>query len=108
MNFENVMINALAHTGAAAFNSGPVNFGYAGLLSGVVMIENGLDQNVTVQLQARPREGATWQNVETSSVVAAGGTGNIATTTPWPEVRITCTPAGAVASGTFSAWWCGV
>ena len=102
------MIDALAHRTAVAFASGLTDFAYNGSLTGLVIIENGLDQNVTVQLQGRARGGTTWQNVGSFSAVAAGSAGNIAVTTPWPEIRINCTPAGLCTSGTFDAWFSGV
>ena len=108
MIYEKEMIRALAHRTGLAFNSGETNFAYTGALTGLAIIENGLDQNVSVQLQGRARGGSTWQAVGAASVVAAGAAGSIAITAPWPEVRIACTPAGVCTAGTFSAWFSAV
>ena len=102
------MIDALAHRTGVAFYSGRVDFAYIGSLLGLVIIENGLDQNVSVQLQGRARGGDTWQSVGTAETVSAASAGNISLSEPWPELRIACTPAGVPTSGTFSAWFSGV
>lgn len=109
MNYQKTMIDALEHRTGIVFTSGKSNFAYTGALTGLAIIENGLDQNVSVQLQGRARGGTTWQDVETAVIVlAGGGAGSIAVTAPWSEVRISCTPAGVPTTGAFSAWFSGV
>lgn len=108
MNYQHKMVDALEHRSAAAFASGRVDFAYIGSLLGLVLVENGLDQNVSVQLQGRARGGTTWQNVGIAETVTAGSAGNISISEPWPELRIYCTPAGLPTSGEFNAWFSGV
>ena len=108
MKYQWTMVDALAHRNVAAFVSGKTDFSYVGALTGLVIVENGLDQNVSVQVQGRARGGSTWQNVETAEAIATLAAGNIAITEPWPEIRISVTPAGAPTDGTFSAWFSGV
>jgi len=108
MNYQSQLIIGLEHRTAAVFVSGPIKFSYAGSILGLVIIENGLDQTVSVQLQGRAHGGQTWQNVESAASVTAGSAGNIEIAVPWPELRISCTPGGAPSSGEFNAWFSGV
>jgi hypothetical protein len=101
---ETRLVNALAIRDTVAVNSGAAPFGIHGFSSGLVVVENGLDQNVTVQVQGKPDGGATWQNEGSSVVANATDVNKVATTTPWSELRVQLTAAGIPTSGTVSAW----
>lgn len=98
------LVNSLAIRDTDAANSGAAPFGMQGFSSGLVVVENGLDQNVTVQVQGKPDGGSTWQNEGASVVANASNVNKVATTTPWSELRVQLTAAGVPTSGTVSAW----
>ena len=98
------LLDNAAVRAAAAFDSEAADFGANGYHTGLVIIENTLNQAVSCQLQGKPTDGAKWQNIGSAVNVTADSAGSIAVTEPWSVLRVQCTPAGAPASGSLNIW----
>lgn len=106
-------IIALAITDNADHTSETVRFGEIGNATGVVLIENSLNQIVATQLQARAAGGTQWfdAGAAVNAAALAGavkGTNTISITVPYPLLRVICTCAVAPASGSVDVFLCRV
>lgn len=106
---QTTLLNELEIRDTDAHASGGSLFGAIGAQQGLIIVENSLDQIVSIQAQGRALNGTVWQNVGAAFNVAAivgttPGVNNLALTVSWPEMRITATCGGAPASGSVTAW----
>lgn len=106
---QTTLLNELEIRDTDVHSSGGALFGAQGAIQGLIVIENKLNQIVSIQAQGRALGSEVWQNIGAATNVAATvgttpGAGNIALTVSWPEVQITATCGGAPASGSVTAW----
>ena len=96
-----VMINQ-AVLSDDVIESGGCGMGKEKIDRGVVIINNGLDQNVNVDVEGRGYWATNWQDTDAApTTVAAGADGFIVVDSPWYEVRVEVTPAGIPTTGTL-------
>lgn len=69
-----------------------------------ILIENGLDQQVTLQLQGCRKGGSVWFNVGSSFNVAASTNDYETVTDYFPCYRVTAICSTAPTSGDLDAW----
>ena len=81
-----------------------IPYGIDGWASGVLSIENGLDQTVTVVIHGRNAGEDTWQDATEDVDVAAGATGVLGLPGPWAQVRVSAYCLVAASSGTLSCY----
>jgi len=88
------------------FTVGSHKFAAAGAGAGLLVVENGLDQNVSIQIQGQAwgPNASIWQDVGTALVVNAGLAGNTEISVPWPVLQFEVTPAGIPTSGVLRMW----
>lgn len=88
------------------FVVGAHKFAAVGASAGLLIVENGLDQNVSIQIQGQAwgPEASIWQDVGSALVVNAGLAGNTGITAIWPVLRFQVTPAGVPTSGELKMW----
>jgi hypothetical protein len=89
---------------ATAVDTDTADFGVNGYVTGLIEIENMLDQAVSCQLQGKPSNGSMWQNIGSAANVPAWGAGSISVTLPWGVLRVRCTPGGVPTSGALNIW----
>lgn len=89
---------------AAVQSSPAAPFAAQGYGNGIVSIENGLDQNVTAQLQGKSDWASTWQDLGASVTVTASGVNKIVISEAWGELRLRLTAAGIPTTGDIDAW----
>ena len=85
-----------------------LDMGAMHLLDAYFSIENGLNQNVSCQLQGKCKEGEVWRNIGSAVVVpaAVGGVPGVPaaafyTAEMWDTIRVKYTAAGLPTSGTL-------
>jgi len=81
-----------------------IAFGIAGWASGLLTIENGLDQTVTITVYGRNHAEDTWQAIETGTAVTASSTGVIDILNPWAQIRVGAVCGVAPSSGSVSCY----
>ena len=99
---ELVVFDAEAIRDTATHNS--VNSTNSNFHLKTIVVSNGLNQTVTLQLQGS-RNGSSWINIGSTFDQAAGTDGYQTSEVFFPYMRITATCSVAPASGTLSAWF---
>jgi len=84
------------------YSEGGYSMGKEHMDRAIAIINNGLDQDVDVQIQGRGFYATNWQDTDAAdTTVAAGANGFILVDAPWYEVRAEVTPDGVPTEGTL-------
>lgn len=106
MQSETRVLNAAELRDTTIAYSPVFTFGQRGYGNGVLIVENTLDQAVTVRLQGRAHEGSTWQDIGAGiSVAATTGVGYIPISSPWSILRMSYIAGTTPTSGSLTAWF---